>query len=146
MRLLLQQSRLWWHPMIMLNIFRHVFVQDPLPIFFNAPLFFYKTHGKIVAYCTLSKHSNYQQLKDVFTFQIHRKKGHASSLIQDVLGYYQCPTYLICKPDLAPFYQRVGFRIVRSFPFRVRMRFWVGDFFTRLFYDRHHVVMRYPSI
>lgn len=133
MNLNVQQSRLWKMPAVVFNILRHVFVQDPLPILTNTKVYFYQDKGVLVSYCTFTEGRDYQQLKDVFTFDAHRQRGHATSLIKEVLLYKKNPTYLICKRSMRSFYTKIGFQETLHLPFRVSLRLKTGNFLSQLF-------------
>ena len=133
MKLSVQQSRLWRKPKVMFNIIKHVFVQDPLPIFGNAKVYFYRNGAGIVSYCTLTEHKNYQQLRDVFTFPDYRLRGNASRLIREVLSPKKHPTFLICKTKTISFYRKIGFQETKILPFRVLLRLKAGNTLSHLF-------------
>jgi hypothetical protein len=135
MKLNLQQSRLWKMPVVIFNILRHVFVQDPLPILSNAKVYFYEDKEDLVSYCTFTEYREYQQLRDVFTFHAYRLRGNATSLIKEVLLHKKKPTFLICKTGISSFYRKIGFQETKILPFCVFLRFKTGNFLSHLFFE-----------
>ncbi|WP_409298529.1 GNAT family N-acetyltransferase [Pseudomonas sp. KCJK8993] len=65
--------------------------------------------GEILAGMSLSPVAQGYWLTGLFVAPPHRGQGLAGRLLDGALGSLQGPVWLFCHPDLAPWYQRLGF-------------------------------------
>ncbi|WP_161492851.1 GNAT family N-acetyltransferase [Pseudomonas putida] len=70
----------------------------------------------IVAGLCLSTIADGQWLTGLFVAPQARKRGVAAQLIEAALAGHSGPTWLFCHPDLAAYYQRLGFSITAQLP------------------------------
>ncbi|WP_205300197.1 GNAT family N-acetyltransferase [Pantoea sp. Tr-811] len=94
---------------------------------------FYKQHGSrmraandgqlwvarsdtIVAGLCLSAVADGQWLTGLFVAPTQRGRGAGAALVEAALAAQAGPTWLFCHPDLAPYYQRLGFNATTALP------------------------------
>jgi GNAT superfamily N-acetyltransferase len=70
----------------------------------------------IIAGLSLSPVGDGYWLTGLFVDPQQRNKGVAGRLIDAALEQANGPTWLFCHPDLAPFYQRLGFHMAGQLP------------------------------
>nr|WP_269812357.1 GNAT family N-acetyltransferase [Pseudomonas monteilii] len=70
----------------------------------------------IIAGLSLSPAGDGYWLTGLFVDPQQRNKGVAGRLIDAALEQANGPTWLFCHPDLAPFYQRLGFHMAGQLP------------------------------
>ena len=70
----------------------------------------------IIAGLSLSKVGEGFWLTGLFVDPQQRGLGVAGQLVEAALAQADGPTWLFCHPDLAPFYQRLGFDQARHLP------------------------------
>ena len=70
----------------------------------------------IIAGLSLSKVGEGFWLTGLFVEPQQRGQGVAGQLVEAALAQADGPAWLFCHPDLAPFYQRLGFELARQLP------------------------------
>ncbi|NQD74260.1 GNAT family N-acetyltransferase [Pseudomonas sp. CrR7] len=70
----------------------------------------------IIAGLSLSPVGNGYWLTGLFVDPQRRSHGVAGQLVEAALVQADGPTWLFCHPDLAPFYQRLGFELAGQLP------------------------------
>ncbi|GLO12761.1 hypothetical protein PPUJ20028_13420 [Pseudomonas putida] len=70
----------------------------------------------IIAGLSLSRVGDGFWLTGLFVDPLHRSQGVAGQLIEAAHEQAKGPTWLFCHPDLAPFYQRLGFHMAGQLP------------------------------
>lgn len=70
----------------------------------------------IIAGLSLSPVGDGFWLSGLFVDPQRRSQGVAGRLVEAALAQAGGPTWLFCHPDLAPFYQRLGFDIAQQLP------------------------------
>ncbi|MCX2887186.1 MULTISPECIES: GNAT family N-acetyltransferase [Pseudomonas] len=70
----------------------------------------------IIAGLSLSKVGEGFWLTGLFVAPQRRSQGVAGRLVEAALAQTDGPTWLFCHPDLAPFYQHLGFALAQQLP------------------------------
>jgi len=70
----------------------------------------------IVAGLCLSSVADGHWLTGLFVAPQARQRGVAAQLVEAALAAHSGPTWLFCHPDLAAYYQRLGFSITAQLP------------------------------
>lgn len=79
-------------------------------------------HGDILAALCLAPVAEGRWLTRLFVAPEHRGQGLARQLMTAALEGVEGPTWLFCHPDLAAFYQRLGFAPVSQLPAALAQR------------------------
>lgn len=135
------ESRLWECPRISLNILCHPFQQEVDSVLRNERVFLNIKDNRITSYCVLSDQEEFQQVKDVFTFSSYRGKGYAKELLGNIIQQAKQPLYLICRSELEPFYESVGFVRSVDMPDYMYQRIQRINALVDRFLKRVHIVM-----
>ena len=101
-------SRTWRQPIIALEILRNTPTLDPLAVLFNSKVLFIKKGDKIVSFVAVKKYFKTYEIGTVYTNPESRGKGYASFLINHILKK-QNQVFLLCKKQMIPFYEKLGF-------------------------------------
>ena len=108
------RSKILRHPKVIGAILRHTPTLDPLAIVLNSDLFYLNgPDGSMASFVTMKDMGGMNELGTVFTFGSYRGSGLSTALLHDVLNRYS-DIYLLCKPDLEGFYERVGFKVCEA--------------------------------
>jgi len=78
---------------------------------------------------------------DVFTFPKFRGNGYGKELIGTVLNETDLPTYLICRSELQPYYESMGFEHADVPPAYMQKRLQRIDAIAGKLLKRIHLIM-----
>lgn len=79
-------------------------------------------HGEIVAALCLTPTAQGHWLTGLFVAPSARRQAIASTLVRQALGQLDGPVWLFCHPELAGFYQLLGFQPCPQLPAALRDR------------------------
>ncbi len=106
-------------------------VIDPFPAINSKFYALYKAKN-LVSICAVKKWKNALELGVVITKKQYRGKGYATKLLCNVLRKYS-KIYLLCNPKREEFYNRLGFKKVRTSPAAISYRVYIANIFRGLF-------------
>ena len=107
----------------------------------NERVMLHRKDKEITSYCVLSDKDKFQQVKDVFTFPAFRGNGYAKELLGYVIQQEKQPLYLICRSELEPFYESVGFSRSTDVPGYMSKRAQRVNSMVGRFLKKVHIVM-----
>lgn len=115
------KTTIWSEPTIIPTILKNTPTLDPLVIIKNSTVYIAKENNSIIGFVSIKKFHTTYELGTVFVYPDYRKKGYAEKLIaQAVQNLDHC--YLLCHPNLVPFYEKCNFHIVHNAPKTIKQR------------------------
>lgn len=136
-------KRLWAEPKVVGTILENSTKQDPFILLSNPRVRILRNNGNPAAYLIMLHRKRYSVLKNIFTYPKYRKRGIARQLIQEGLRHYDPPCFLICRPRLQVFYEKLGFKLVRKAPAEIRFHLAFGTVRSAIFGGPKAIAMVY---
>jgi len=106
----ISEGRVSKHRSVIITILKNIPTLDPMAILLNSRLYYLELDGTITAFITLKKMGSALELGTVYTHPQFRKKGYASSLIQECINHHHnSNVYVLCEKKLQVFYENKNF-------------------------------------
>lgn len=123
-----------------LTILTNIGGLDPTAVWGNPPVYYVQSK-KLGAFVVLKQRRGYKELKAVYTVPLYRGKGIMSYLISYVQRTNK-NIYLICKKELRPFYERLGFKQTSERKTALAWRIWFYDILIKPFSHKLLLIMK----
>jgi GNAT superfamily N-acetyltransferase len=122
------KTTLWSEPSIIPTIIKHTPTLDPLVVIMNSDVYIAKENNTTIGFVSIKKFKHTIELGTVFVHPEFRGRGYAETLIKESTNTIDS-CFLLCHPDLIPFYEKCNFRTTEKSPTIIRLRQKLFNFF-----------------